>query len=202
MELDRDRDNEKDVSNLELSKEGVAVITPTPKSSESIRVAEGEPSLEGPEDQSNMWDKQAEKEGAVGEKNLGKEQDGWPEWKEVRQSKRLRDNGTSHFKMGEQIQDRMATGLEHEGIIPENQNSFAVLTNIHIASLASKMGIHSDSLSFDKIDVLRNLENARMKLNNNTSGTNESVSNLEDEDLPSEEHNILDWGTDDSEEEP
>ncbi|XP_066400737.1 uncharacterized protein [Miscanthus floridulus] len=65
--------------------------------------------------QSNIWDKQAEKEGPVGEKSLGKEQDGWPEWKEVRQSKRLRDNGTSHFKMGEQIQDRMATGLENEG---------------------------------------------------------------------------------------
>ena len=85
---------------------------------------------------------------------------------------------------------------------PENQNSFAVLTNVHIAPLASKMGIHSDSLSFEKIDVLRDLENARMKLNDNTSVTNESASNLEDEDLPSEEHNILDWGTDDSEEEP
>ena len=64
------------------------------------------------------------------------------------------------------------------------------------------MGIHSDSLPFEKIDVLRDLENARMKLNDNTSVTNESASNLEDEDLPSEEHNILDWGTDDSEEEP
>lgn len=59
----------------------------------------------------------------------------------------------------------MISGLENEGIILENQNSFAVLNNIHIASLASKMGVHADSLSFERIDVLKDLENARMKLN-------------------------------------
>lgn len=30
-------------------------------------------------------------------------QDEWLEWKEVRQSKRLRDNGATQIKMGEQV---------------------------------------------------------------------------------------------------
>lgn len=64
------------------------------------------------------------------------------------------------------------------------------------------MGVHSDSLSFEKIDVLRDLENAMMKLNDQNIITNESMDNLEDLNLPLEEQNVLDWGTDDSEVEP
>lgn len=39
--------------------------------------------------------------------------------------------------------NKMSTGLDTEGMDTENQNSFAVLSNIHIVSLASKMGVNS-----------------------------------------------------------
>jgi len=103
--------------------------------------------------------------------------------------------------VGEHVQNKMAAG-QSEGITSENQNSFAVLSNVHIAYLASKMGIHFDSLSFEKIDILKDLENARMKLNKHNSIVTELVMNMEDENLPLNEQNVLEWGTDDSEEEP
>lgn len=81
------------------------------------------------------------------EDGLKDKQTNWPEWKEVRQSKRLKDNGTSQVKVGDQAQSKMATTLEDKGTCSNDQNSFAVLNNTSIASLANKMGIHSESLT-------------------------------------------------------
>jgi hypothetical protein len=64
------------------------------------------------------------------------------------------------------------------------------------------MGIDSDSISFEKIDLLKDLENARMKLNEQSSVIVDQGVNLEEEMLPLSDHNVLDWESEDSEEEP
>jgi hypothetical protein len=60
------------------------------------------------------------------------------------------------------------------------------------------MGIDFDSISFEKIDLLKDLENARMKFNEQSSVIVDYAVNLEDEML--NDHNVLDWGSEDSEE--
>lgn len=82
------------------------------------------------------------------------------EWHQVRQSKRLRGKEDMLMKMNEinllaEHQDSLS-----EGTITANQNSFAVLSHLNIVNLAINMGVQPDSLSFEKIDVLRDLENA------------------------------------------
>jgi hypothetical protein len=128
-------------------------------------------------------------------------QDGWPAWQQVRQSKRIKVAGVSHLKLDDQNQTKNKE-MGMEGNFSLQQNSFAVLANSQIVSLANQMGIDSDSISFEKIDLLKDLENARMKLNEQSSVTVDKVVNLEDEMLPLNDHNVLDWGSEDSEEEP
>jgi hypothetical protein len=57
-------------------------------------------------------------------------------------------------------------------------------------------------MSFEKIDLLKDLENARMKLVEHSSAPENQVINLEESNLPLEDQNTLDWGSDESEEEP
>jgi type III secretory pathway component EscV len=114
-------------------------------------------------------------------------QDGWPAWQQVRQSKRIKVAGVSHLKLDDQNQTKNKE-MGMEGNFSLQQNSFAVLANSQIVSLANQMGIDSDSISFEKIDLLKDLENARMKLNEQSSVTVDKV--------------VLDWGSEDSEEEP
>jgi hypothetical protein len=89
--------------------------------------------------------------------------------------------------MGDQVQNNTTTVMINEGMISTNQNSFAVLNNSHIISLASKMGVHSESLSFEKINVLKDLENARLKLNEHSSNLMDQGNNKEDEVFPLED---------------
>jgi len=96
----------------------------------------------------------------------------------------------------------MTTNLEDKGNCSSDQNSFAVLSNTSIVSLAINMGMHSESLTFEKIDLLKDLENARMKLNEHSNATSRHIDNLEDENLPLEDQPLLEWGFDESEEEP
>ena len=49
------------------------------------------------------------------------------------------------------------------------------------------MGVHSESLSFEKIDVLKDLENARMKLNEHSSNLRDQGNNMEGEVFPLED---------------
>jgi hypothetical protein len=141
----------------------------------------------------NAWDKQAANKdtemGSMQEIN----QDGWPAWQQVRQSKRIKDAGVSQLKDKE-------LGMEGNSFL--QQNSFVVLANPQIVSLANKMGIDSDSISFEKINLLKDLENVRMRLNDQSMVTVNQADNLEDEMLPLNDHNVLDWGSVDSEEEP
>jgi hypothetical protein len=82
--------------------------------------------------------------------------------------------------------------MEPEGTLTVHQNSFAVLSNPQIIDLATKMGIHSESKSLEKINLLKDLENARMRLNEQSSA--DQNINLEEVNLPLEEQNILEWG--------
>jgi hypothetical protein len=126
--------------------------------------------------------------------------DGWSKWQDVRQSKRIRDNGAFQQKMGDQAPSKILQDMKPEGTLTVHQNSFAVLSNPQIIDLASKMGVHSESISFEKIDLLKDLENTRMKLNEH-SIADQSI-NLEEVTLLLEEQNILEWGSKESDEEP
>lgn len=158
--------------------------------------------LEGNQEQLNIWDKHVFALYVEAEAGLKDNNSDWPEWKEVRQSKRIRDNGTSQVKVGDQAQNKMAADLEERGNCSSNQNSFAVLNNTNIVSLANMMGIHSESLSFEKIDLLKDLENARMKLNEHSNVVSEQTDNMEGDNLPLEDQSLLEWGSNESEDEP
>jgi hypothetical protein len=158
--------------------------------------------LEGNQEQLNIWDKHVSALYVEAETGLKDNNSDWPEWKEVRQSKRIRDNGTSQVKVGDQAQNKMAADLEERGNCSSNQNSFAVLNNTNIVSLANMMGIHSESLYFEKIDLLKDLENARMKLNEHSNAVSEQTDNMEGDNLPLEDQSLLEWGSNESEDEP
>jgi len=104
--------------------------------------------------------------------------------------------------MGGQAQNKVGLDIETEGNSPLNQNSFAVLANPHIINLAQKMGIHSESITFEKIDVLKDLETTRMKLNEYSNVVEKQSKTLEEVTFPLEDQNVLEWGSDESEEEP
>jgi hypothetical protein len=57
-------------------------------------------------------------------------------------------------------------------------------------------------LLFEKIDVLKDLENARMKLNEHSSNLRDQGNNMEGEVFPLEDQPVLEWGSKESEEEP
>jgi len=104
--------------------------------------------------------------------------------------------------MGEQAPSKNLQDMEDEGTLAIHQNSFVVLSNPLIIDLATKMVVQSESMSFEKIDFLKDLENARMKLNEHSSAPVDQVINLEEDNLPLEDQNILEWGSEESEEEP
>jgi hypothetical protein len=91
----------------------------------------------------NAWEQQDNSPTHVVEKEQSINQDGWPVWQQVRQSKRLRESGTAQAKMVEQGQGNNSTAMEVEGMESNDQNSFAVLSNFQIISLATQMGIHT-----------------------------------------------------------
>jgi hypothetical protein len=158
--------------------------------------------VQGPVGKLNTWENQATNLQAVMDQEQGVDKERWPTWQDVRQSKRIRANDSFQQKMGEQASSKNLQVMEDEGTLIIHQNSFAVLSNSHIIDLAAKMGVQSESMSFEKIDLLKDLENARMKLNEHSSAPENQVINLEEINLPLEDQNILEWGSDESEEEP
>ena len=187
----------------ETNEEVNAVIMEVDKDANAVEMGNTERSdLECDQEQLNIWDKHVSALSAETEARLRDNNSDQTEWKEVRQSKRLRDNGTSQVRVGDQAHNKMTTNLEDKGNCSSDQNSFAVLSNTSIVSLAINMGMHSESLTFEKIDLLKDLENARMKLNEHSNATSRHIDNLEDENLPLEDQPLLEWGFDESEEEP
>jgi hypothetical protein len=158
--------------------------------------------VQGPVEKLNTWENQAIKLQAVMEQEQDVDKERWPTWQDVRQSKRIRANDSFQQKMGDQAASKNLQVMEDEGTLIIHQNSFAVLSNSHIIDLATKMGVQSESMSFEKIDLLKDLENARMKLVEHSSAPENQVINLEESNLPLEDQNTLDWGSDESEEEP
>lgn len=77
------------------------------------------------------------------------------------------------MKIEEQLKIKMSQDQISQGAIP-SQNSFAVLNNSSIIVLAAQMGIHAESTSYEKIDMLKGLENATMKLNEQNIGPSTS----------------------------
>jgi hypothetical protein len=122
------------------------------------------------------------------------------EWQVVRQSKRGKDqeqrsNGKEGNSAERITQDKV------EGNMSITKNSFAVLDSSKLIDIAGNMGIDRGVLSFDNIDMLRDLEIARAALNNPVIPMNmESSENLE-ENSPFSENNIGGWQTDESESE-
>jgi hypothetical protein len=158
--------------------------------------------IQGPVEELTAWENQANNLQAMMDKEQGVGKEGWSTWQDVRQSKRIRANGSFQQKMGEQVTSKNLQDMVDEGTLAIHQNSFAVLSNTHIIDLATKMGVQSESMSFEKIDLLKDLENARMKLNEHSNVPVDQVINLEENNLPLEDQNILEWGSEESEEEP
>ena len=57
------------------------------------------------------------------------------------------------------------------------------------------MGIHSESITFEQIDSLKDLKSGRMKLDEHSNVIVEQSNVLEEENLPLEDHNVLEWGS-------
>jgi hypothetical protein len=64
------------------------------------------------------WDKQITNKDAEVEITQESRQDGWSAWQQVRQSKIIKETGTSHLKMDGQDQNRMNKELGNEGTSP------------------------------------------------------------------------------------
>jgi hypothetical protein len=91
MKLYKDREVVKETASMEKDKEDLATNTICPVRLGSVINDEEEYNRDGDHE---AWETQATKMNSSAEIQE-KGQDGWPTWKEVRQSKRLRDNGTS-----------------------------------------------------------------------------------------------------------
>jgi hypothetical protein len=137
-----------------------------------------------PVDLANVWEGYSSEGFAVQGKDQEISKDEWPKWQEVRQSKRIRANATFQRKINEQVLSDDHHEVEKEGTIATHSNSFAVLSNQHISDLASKMGIHTHSISLEKINMLKDLENARMDMVNKSEGSVDQSKCLEEEIFP------------------
>jgi transposase-like protein len=96
--MDRDKEADKEIVNMEINEEQITANTHYSVRLENVMTEETKFSLEKIKEQSEVWEKQAAKLCSSVAKNQKKGQDGWPEWKEVRQRKRLRDNGATQMR--------------------------------------------------------------------------------------------------------
>ena len=87
-----------------------------------------------------------------------------------------------------------------EGNSLSSNNSFAVLENIDITIKAVKLGIDSQSLTYERIDMLKELEKARAGLIEKKDVNNDSINSLGMTSLPSEEMKLLEWYSENSDE--
>ena len=114
-----------------------------------------------------------------------------------KQSERLRNQGNNNIKITKKAEVLLAK-KNLEGNSFSSQNSLAVLDNNDIIIKAGKLGIDSHNLSYEKIDMLRELEKARAGL---LEKKKESVEILEADNrtsLPSEEMRFLEWQSENS----
>jgi hypothetical protein len=79
----------------------------------------------------------------------------------VRQSGRLQDQLLKQYEIPHQGVNKKRY---LEGMNLTDQNSFAILNNVEIVSLAVGMGIETSNMNFDEIDLMKDLEVARHAL--------------------------------------
>jgi hypothetical protein len=119
------------------------------------------------------------------------------EWKQVRQSKRGKEQ--EQKINDEEKSAEKAEISKDEGNNLLSKNSFAVLASENLINIAVKMGIDQAGLSFDSINILKDLEAARAALNNPMS-TVTLDTNVELEEIPPLSEEITEsWQTEESE---
>ena len=117
-----------------------------------------------------------------------------------KQSDRLKTQGQDNRTIAEKAEDLLSK-KNLEGNLLSSKNSFAVLENSDILIKAGKLGLDSESLNYEKIDVLKELERARAGLIEK-KGKGTEVMGIEDEtSLPFEEMKFLEWHEEDTDEE-
>lgn len=85
-----------------------------------------------------------------------------------------------------------------------NHNSFSILSNMEIIDIAGNMGIKVGVSDYDKVELIKDLENARQPLHDKISKNHKNVDEEEDNNAkgrtdPSQL--LLEWTNEDSEEE-
>ena len=117
-----------------------------------------------------------------------------------KQSDRLKTQGQDNRTIAEKAEDLLSK-KNLEGNLLSSKNSFAVLENSDILIKAGKLGLDSEGLNYEKIDVLKELERARAGLIEK-KGKGTEVMGIEDEtSLPFEEMKFLEWHEEDTDEE-
>jgi len=111
--------------------------------------------VQGPTEKLNAWENQANDLQAVMEKEQDVDKEGWSKWQDVRQSKRIKANGSFQQKMGEQAPSKNLQDMEDEGTLAIHQNSFVVLSNPLIIDLATKMGFNLNPCLLKKLISLK-----------------------------------------------
>ena len=116
-----------------------------------------------------------------------------------KQSDRILKQNNANIKIAEKEEAHLALkNLEGNSI--SSNNSFAVLENIDITIKAGKLGIDSQSLTYERIDMLKELEKARAGLIEKKDVNNDSINSLGMTSLPSEEMKLLEWYSENSDE--
>jgi len=116
-----------------------------------------------------------------------------------KQSDRILKQNNANIKIAEKAEAHLAL-KNLEGNSLSSNNSFAVLENIDITIKAGKLGIDSQSLTYERIDMLKELEKARAGLIEKKDVNNDSINSLGMTSLPSEEMKLLEWYSENSDE--
>jgi len=116
-----------------------------------------------------------------------------------KQSDRILKQNNANIKIAEKAEAHLAL-KNLEGNSLSSNNSFAVLENIDITIKAGKLGIDSQSLTYERIDMLKELEKVRAGLIEKKDVNNDSINSLGMTSLPSEEMKLLEWYSENSDE--
>jgi hypothetical protein len=120
--------------------------------------------------------------------------------KQTRQSQRIKEQGLEGVKMADKAA-LVAQKKNLEGNHLKLKNSFAVLSNNELIVRAGKMGVETSRIDMEKIELIKDLENARANMENIMEDTHESSEIENMIPLPLEEMKYIEWKSDSSDEE-
>lgn len=112
LEIENGRTHDKRDEEIVIAK--ADMVVPSHEGEQVEEVIQNDKDSEGAKNQErvNVWEQQDNSSAQALEKEQSINQDGWSVWQQVRQSKRLRDNGTSQAKVVEQAQNNKTTAME------------------------------------------------------------------------------------------